>query len=224
MLDVRRAEDRYRGGEADAGIDTRHAFSFSGHYDPDNTGFGLLVACNEERLAPGAGFATHPHRDLEIVTWVVDGALTHTDSAKNATVVRPGDLQHLSAGSGVQHSERNAGPGPLRFWQMWLVPGTFGAPPRYDVVRGIADGTPYPLARTRAVLHVRRLVAGARTALPDAPWVYVQAVRGELSLNGAPLHPGDAARVPAAVGLTATAGTAGAEFLTWEMHAEPTYG
>ncbi|MCZ7414071.1 MULTISPECIES: pirin family protein [unclassified Streptomyces] len=224
MLDVRRAADRYRGGDAAAGIDTRHAFSFSGHYDPDNTGFGLLVACNEERLAAGAGFAEHPHRDLEIVTWVTDGELTHTDSAGHRTVVRPGDLQRLSAGAGVRHAERNEGSGPLRFWQMWLVPDTFGGTPEYEVVRGIADGTPYALDRSQAVLHVRRLPARRHTVLPAAPWAYLQVVRGSLELEGSWLAAADAARVKGAEGLVATAGPTGAELLVWEMHAEPSYG
>ncbi|MEE1928515.1 pirin family protein [Streptomyces sp. TRM 70351] len=237
MLQVRRAAQRYRGGDPAAGVDTRHSFSFSGFYDPRNTGFGLLVACNEETLAPGAGFAEHPHRDLHIVTWVVDGELTHTDTAGHATVVRPGDLQRLSAGGGVRHTERNAGREPLRFWQMWLVPGTFGGVPRYEVVRGIPDTAPYALDGTRAVLHVRRLAPGGRTALPDAPWSHVQVVRGGVRLTGetpagpdgvrpgrAWLEAGDAARASGARGLTATAGPQGAECLVWEMHAEPSYG
>src|ERR1044072_4398221 len=147
-----RSGARYPGGDG-AGVETRHAFSFSGHYDPDNVRFGLLVACNEERLAPGAGVAEHPPRDLEIVTWVVEGELTHEDSTGHRTVVRPGDVQRLSAGSGVRHSERNESAAPLTFVQMWLASGTVGAEPEYDVVRGIADGTPYALARGEAGVH-----------------------------------------------------------------------
>ncbi|HET6636858.1 MAG TPA: pirin family protein [Streptomyces sp.] len=223
MLQVRRAADRYRGGDPQAGIDTRHAFSFSGFYDPANTGFGLLVACNEEHLAPGSGFAEHRHRDVEIVTWVVEGVLEHRDSTGAPALLRPGDVAHLSAGQGVRHTERNAGEGPLRFVQMWLVPGVFGAEPEYEVVRGIADGTPYALDRTEAVLHVRRLRAGARTAVPDAPWVYVHVVRGTVELGGERLAAGDAARVQDARDLDASAVEA-AELLVWEMHAEPSYG
>ncbi|MGW8376321.1 pirin family protein [Streptomyces sp. ODS28] len=224
LVDVRRADERYRGGEAEAGIDTRHAFSFSGFYDPDNTGFGLLVACNEERLAPGAGFAEHPHRDVEIVTWVVEGELEHRDSRGHASVVRPGDVQRLGAGSGVRHVERNAGEGPLRFVQMWLVPGAFGTEPEYELVHGIADGTPFAPPRTDAVLHVRRLGAGERTAVPDAAWTYVHVVRGRVRLEGRTLDEGDAARITDAYDLAATAGAEGAELLMWEMHAEPSYG
>ncbi|MBR7674712.1 pirin family protein [Streptomyces daliensis] len=224
MLQVWRADDRYRGGEADAGIDTRHAFSFSGFYDPDNVNFGLLVACNEERLAPGAGFEEHPHRDVEIVTWVAEGELEHRDSAGHTSLVRAGDVQRLSAGSGVRHVERNAGEGPLRFVQMWLVPGAFGTEPEYEVVHGIADNTPFALPRTEAVLHVRRLAEGERTAVPDAQWVYAHVVRGRVVLDGHELAGGDAARVTEAAELEAAALGGPAELLLWEMHAEPSYG
>ncbi|WP_461030801.1 pirin family protein [Streptomyces sparsus] len=224
MLEVRRADERYPGGDPAAGISTRHAFSFSGFYDPANTGFGLLVACNEERLAPGAGFAEHAHRDLEIVTWVLSGELTHEDSTGHATVVRPGDVQRLSAGSGVRHSERNEGPEPLTFLQMWLVPGRFGAEPEYEVVRGIADGTPYALSRTEAVLHVRRLADGERTAVPDAPWTHLVVTRGRMLVAGEELAPGDAIRATGGSGLQASASAGPAECLIWEMHAEPRYG
>lgn len=223
MLEVWRAENRHRGGDPEAGIDTRHAFSFSGFYDPDNVRFGLLVACNEERLAPGSGFDEHPHRDLEIVTWVVEGELEHRDSTGASSRVRPGDLQRLGAGAGARHTERNAGEEPLRFVQMWLVPGSFGGEPEYEVVRGIADATPFAIPRTDAVLHVRRLRDGERTAVPDAAWVYVHVVRGAVRLDGHRLSPGDAARITDADGLTATADTP-AELLLWEMHAEASYG
>ncbi|MDI6407931.1 pirin family protein [Streptomyces albus] len=221
---VWRAEDRYRGGDAEAGIETRHAFSFSGFYDPDNVAFGLLVACNEERLAPGAGFAEHPHRDVEIVTWVIEGELAHRDSAGNETVIRPGDIQRLGAGSGVRHTERNAGEGPLRFVQMWLVPGAFGTAPEYEVVRGIADNTPFALPRTEAVLHIRRLADGERTALPRAPFVHVHVTRGRALLGGTALRPGDAARLTGSEDTTVLRAEGGAEALVWEMHAEPRYG
>lgn len=223
MLEVWRADDRYRGGDPAAGIETRHAFSFSGFYDPDNVHFGLLVACNEERLAPGAGFPEHPHRDLEIVTWVLDGELEHRDSTGASTVVRPGDLQRLGTGAGVRHVERNAGAQPLRFVQMWLVPGTFGGEPEYEVVRGIADATPFALPRTDAVLHVRRLADGAPTAVPDAAWVYVHVARGRVELGGHRLTEGDAARIRGGQRLAARAREE-AELLVWEMHAEPSYG
>jgi redox-sensitive bicupin YhaK (pirin superfamily) len=181
MIDVRRAEDRYRGGDEAAGIDTRHAFSFSGFYDPDNVGFGLLVACNEERLAPGAGFAEHAHRDTEIVTWVIEGELEHRDGEGRVARLRAGDAQALSAGSGVRHVERNAGAGPLRFLQMWLRPEAFGEAPVYAAVTapvppgpgasliasGAPDTTPPLRLRARASLwFCRTPVPAARPAAP----------------------------------------------------------
>ncbi|WFB11804.1 pirin family protein [Streptomyces sp. LX-29] len=219
---VQRASERYRGGDG-VRVDTRHAFSFSGFYDPDNVRFGMLAACNEERLAPGAGFDEHPHRDVEIVTWVVEGELTHEDSTGHRTVVRPGDVQRLSAGSGVRHTERNAGPEPLRFVQMWLTPAEYGGAPAYEVLRGIADATPYPVPRAEAVLHVRRVTEGERVAVPAAPWVYVHVVHGSITLGGEWLGPGDAARIDDCEGLEAESGPT-AELLIWEMHAEPTFG
>ncbi|MFE9607492.1 pirin family protein [Streptomyces sp. NPDC006012] len=215
-MDVRRAGERYPGGEPEAGIVSRHAFSFGPHYDPDNLRFGAVIACNEERLAPGAGFDEHPHSHTEIVTWVVEGELTHRDSTGRETVVAPGDVQRLSSGAGVRHVERNDGPEPLTFVQMWLAPLNPGGTPGYEIVRGIADSTPYALPEARAMLHVRRLRPGERTAVPDAARVYAHVVRGELRLAGEPLGPGDSARITDARDLEAVAETA-AELLLWEM-------
>ncbi|MFF0778983.1 pirin family protein [Streptomyces sp. NPDC003720] len=215
-MDVRRAAERYRGGDEGAGIATRHAFSFGPHYDPDNLRFGAVIACNEERLAPGTGFDEHPHSHTEIVTWVVEGELTHRDSTGHETKVRPGDVQHLAAAAGVRHVERNDGPLPLTFLQMWLAPLEPGGDPSYDVVRGIADSTPYALPAAGAMLHVRRLKAGERTAVPDAPRVYVHVVRGEITLAEEGLGAGDSARITDAGELDAVATTA-AELLLWEM-------
>ncbi|MEU7030682.1 pirin family protein [Streptomyces sp. NPDC046275] len=220
MIRIQRGGERYPGGDPAAGIDTRHAFSFGSHYDPDNLRFGALLACNEERLAPGAGFDEHPHSHTEIVTWVVEGELTHRDSAGHATVVRPGDLQRLGSASGVRHVERNDGPDPLVFVQMWLAPLDPGGEPSYEIVRGIADATPYALPEAGALLHVRRLEQGERTALPDADHLYVHAVRGTVRLAGEELAPGDAARVTAEKDLALLA-TADAEVLVWEMTAPP---
>jgi redox-sensitive bicupin YhaK (pirin superfamily) len=216
VMDVRRADERYRGGDPAAGIDSRHAFSFGPHYDPDNLRFGAVLACNEERLAPGAGFDEHPHSHTEIVTWVVEGELTHRDSAGHESVVRPGDVQRLSSAGGVRHVERNDGSGPLTFVQMWLAPLRPGGEPSYEVVRGIADSTPYALPRAGAMLHVRRLGAGERTAVPDGAYVYVHVVRGAVRLDGEELGAGDAARITDAKGLEAE-GVTGAELLVWEM-------
>jgi redox-sensitive bicupin YhaK (pirin superfamily) len=220
VMDVRRADERYPGGDAAAGIESRHAFSFGPHYDPDNLRFGSLIACNEERLAPGAGFDEHPHSHTEIVTWVVEGELTHRDTAGHETVVRAGDVQRLSAAGGVRHVERNDGPLPLTFVQMWLAPREPGGDPAYEIVRGIADSTPYAVPEAGAMLHVRRLAAGERTAVPDGACVYVHVVRGEVTLGGEPLGAGDAARLTDAEGVDAVAGAAsGAELLVWEMAA-----
>ncbi|KIF72257.1 pirin [Streptomyces sp. AcH 505] len=215
-MTVRYAEDRYLGGDADRGIETLHAFSFGRFYEPDNLRFGAVLACNEEWLAPGAGFDEHPHSHTEIVTWVVEGELTHRDSAGNATVVRPGDVQRLSSGGGVRHVERNDGTGQLVFVQMWLAPLEPGGAPAYEIVRGIADSTPYALPQAGAMLHVRRLQEGERAAVPDAAYVYVHVVRGSLWLGEEELESGDSARITDARGIEMTAGAA-AEVLVWEM-------
>ncbi|GAB2842020.1 pirin family protein [Streptomyces deserti] len=215
-MDVRRAHERYRGGDPAAGINTWHAFSFGPHYDPGNLRFGAVIACNEEHLAPGAGFDEHPHSHTEIVTWVVEGELTHRDSTGHETVVRPGDLQRLSSASGVRHVERNDGRTPLTFLQMWLAPRDPGGDPFYEVVHGIADSTPYAVPEAGALLHVRRLTAGERTAVPDGAYLYLHVVRGEVRLDGEELGAGDAARITDAEDLEAVAVTR-AELLLWEM-------
>ncbi|TLS47413.1 pirin family protein [Streptomyces montanus] len=215
-MDVRRADARYRGGDRAAGIESLHAFSFGPHYDPDNLRFGAVIACNEERLAPGAGFDEHPHSHTEIVTWVVSGELTHRDSAGHESVVRPGDVQRLSSAGGVRHVERNDAAEPLVFVQMWLAPLEPGGDPAYEIVHGIADSTPYAVPEAGAMLHVRRLGAGERTAVPDGSFVYVHVVRGEVWLDGVRLGPGDAARITDARDLEAVAHSP-AELLLWEM-------
>ncbi|MCM1977412.1 pirin family protein [Streptomyces sp. G1] len=217
-MDVRRADERYPGGDEEAGITSRHAFSFGPHYDPDNLRFGAMIACNEERLAPGAGFDEHPHSHTEIVTWVVEGELTHRDSTGHETKVRAGDVQRLSAASGVRHVERNDGDTPLTFVQTWLAPLQPGGDPTYDHVPGIADSTPYAVPEAGTLLHVRRLTPGERTAVPDAERVYVHVVRGEIRLSDETLTAGDAARISAETDLEAVAVTA-AELLIWEMSA-----
>ncbi|MCC3654299.1 pirin family protein [Streptomyces sp. S07_1.15] len=233
MNEVWRAGARFRGGDAGAGIETLHAFSFGRFYDPDNLSFGALIACNEERLEPGAGFASHPHRDTEIVTWVVEGELTHRDSAGNTTVVRPGDVQRLGAGSGVRHEDRNEGERPLVFVQMWLTPREPGGEPEYEIVRGIADRTPLAVDRAEADLHIRRPDAGTRVVLPDAPLLYAHVVRGAVRLasagtpgtggpetltgaDGELLGPGDAARITDCRGRFLVAEEP-SELLLWEL-------
>ncbi|MFF3604717.1 pirin family protein [Streptomyces sp. NPDC002463] len=214
VIRIQRAAERYPGGDPEAGIHTRHALSFGPHYDPDNLRFGALLAVNEERLAPGAGFDEHPHSHTEIVTWVVEGELTHHDSTGHTTVVRAGDLQHLGSAAGVRHVERNDADVPLTFVQMWLAPLEPGGAPSYEVVRGL--GAPYALPAADAVLHVERLTAGARAALPAADHVYAHVVRGAVRLDGEELGPGDAARITDSGGPELTA-TTDAEVLVWEM-------
>ncbi|WP_373428675.1 pirin family protein [Streptomyces sp. B1I3] len=221
-MDVRRSGSRFRGGDpapgVSAGIETLHAFSFGRFYDPDNLRFGPVIACNEERLAPGAGFGEHPHSHTEIVTWVVEGELTHRDTTGHTTVVRPGDVQHLSAAAGVRHVERNDGARPLTFIQMWLAPVAPGGEPSYTHVVGIADSTPYALPEAGAMLHVRRQAEGERTAVPDAAGVYVHVVRGEVRIGGEDLGEGDAARIRESRGLELVA-LRDAEVLLWELGA-----
>lgn len=227
MISVRYAEDRYPGGDPATGIASLHSFSFGSHYDPDNLRFGAVIACNEEWIAPGAGFDEHRHSHTEIVTWVARGELTHRDSAGHTTVVRRGDLQRLSAGSGVRHSERNEGAEPLVFVQMWLDPLEAGGRPAYDLVRGIADATPYALPEAGAMLHVRRPRPGERSAVPDAAHVYAHVVYGAVLLGGEELRPGDSARVTGETGLELTGlaleaedgGDEPCEVLLWEMAA-----
>jgi hypothetical protein len=216
-MDVRRATERYRGGDPEAGIESFHAFSFGPHYDPDNLRFGAVIACNEERLAPGAGFDEHPHSHTEIVTWVVEGELTHRDSTGHETRVRPGDVQRLSSAAGVRHVERNDGGDPLTFVQMWLAPLNPGGDPAYEIVHGIADSTPYAVPEAGAMLHVRRLGPGERTAVPDAPRTYVHVVRGTVRLGAYELGPGDAARAADEKGLELAASGGTAEVLIWEL-------
>ncbi|MFB6637176.1 pirin family protein [Streptomyces chartreusis] len=215
-MDVRRAAERYPGGDPASGIESRHAFSFGPHYDPDNLRFGVMIACNEERLAPGAGFDEHPHSHTEIVTWVVEGELTHRDSTGHETRVGPGDVQRLSSAGGVRHVERNDADVPLTFVQTWLAPLSPGGDPAYEIVHGIADSTPYAVPEAGAMLHVRRLGAGERTAVPDGAYLYVHVVRGAVRLDGEELGVGDAARITDAKDMEAV-GVSAAELLMWEM-------
>ena len=228
--DVRRAAGRFR-TESD-GIVSRHSFSFGSHYDPTNVGHALLVAHNEDVVAPGSGYATHPHRDLEIVTWVLDGGLRHEDSRGSAGLVVPGLVQRLSAGSGVQHAERNdAATGrEVRFVQMWVRPDEPGGEPSYaqhDAGAELAGGglvplaggaAPVPLGARGAALFGARLAASGTVTLPDAPAVHLFLARGGGDLEGAgPLDEGDAVRLDEAGPRRLVAGPRGCELLAWAM-------
>jgi redox-sensitive bicupin YhaK (pirin superfamily) len=228
--DVRRAADRFR-TVAD-GIESRHSFSFGTHYDPANIAHALLVAHNDDVVAPGSGYGTHPHRDLEIVTWVLDGGLRHEDSRGHSGLVVPGLVQRLSAGDGVLHAERNdAGTGPsVRFVQMWVRPDEPGGEPSYaqhDATADLADGglvplagdgSPVTLGARGATLSGARLATAGAVDLPDAPAVHLFVARGGAQLEGVgSLAEGDAVRLTDAGARRLVAGDAGAEILAWAM-------
>ncbi|MGN6576969.1 MAG: pirin family protein [Nocardioides sp.] len=229
-LEVRRAADRFV--TATDGIVSRHSFSFGAHYDPANIAHALLVAHNDDVVAPGGGYDTHPHRDLEILTWVLDGGLRHEDSHGHGGLVVPGLVQRLSAGSGVLHSERNdaATGASVRFVQMWLRPDEPGGDPSYaqhDAATDLATGELVPLAGRGAAVPLRAagaLFHAARTGpdgtvtLPDAPSVHLFLARGSAEVEGAGrLDEGDAVRLEDAGPRRVVAGPDGAELLVWSM-------
>ncbi len=224
-------------------LDARGSFPMGHHpRDPENTHFGLLYVNQEDRIAPQSGFPNHPHREVEVVTWILEGALEHRDDTGGHGVIRPGQAQHMSAGRGVQHSETNPFDEQAHVVQMWVAPDEGGGEPSYadvdvsDVLAGgglavIASGRePDPPARLRqgsATLWAARLSAGDSVELPDAPFVHLFVTRGGVELedggeleDGAGLGQGDAARLRAA-GARRLKGTEdGSEILAWEMHAE----
>jgi len=209
-MDVRRAADR---GAANFGwLLSRHTFSFGSYHDPQHSGFSDLLVINDDRVSPGRGFDTHGHRDMEIFSYVLEGGLQHRDSMGTGSVIRPGDVQMMSAGTGVQHSEFNASPdAPVHFLQIWIVPARKGVAPRYqqrnftpEEKRGRlrliispdgADGSlsVYQDARVYAGLFD----GGERQSLALRPgrYAYVHAARGSLEVNGERLDEGDGARL-----------------------------
>ncbi|WUJ73656.1 pirin family protein [Kribbella soli] len=231
-MEIRRAGERFR-TESDW-LDSRHSFSFGAHYDPANVGFGFLVAHNDETVAPGTGFETHPHQDLEIVTWVLRGALAHRDSQGNSGVVYPGLAQRMSAGSGIRHSEWNDGDDPVHYVQMWVRPEQLDLPPSYEqteldlttgelipVASGLAkhaSTTAIHLNQPAAGLSVARLAPGQTVELPTAPQLHLFVAAGSADLEAAgDLGTADAVRLTDADGQRVTAGPDGAELLVWEM-------
>lgn len=229
-IDVRRAETRAH-TEIDW-LDSWHSFSFGNHYDPQNTHHGLLIVSNDDRVAAGGGFGTHPHRDMEIVTWVLSGRLEHRDSEGNHGQLYPGLAQRMSAGTGIRHSEMNASDTEdVHFVQMWVLPDTEGIAPGYeqrDVNAALDEGGLHPIASGQghdgavtihqrdAVLWGGRLRDAETVSVPHGPHVHVFVAAGDATLEGAgALHEGDAARLVDAGPLQLTAGDQGAEVLIW---------
>ncbi len=205
VIDHRAASERFV--TRAEGRTTWHSFSFGAHYDPANVGFARLVAHNDERLPAGTGYPDHPHEDLDIVTWVLSGALRHTSDVGNG-VVAPGQVQRLSAGRGVVHAEMADAPGETRFLQSWVRPDEPGTEPDYVaaevstleatgwtcVASGDGDGV-VPLGTRGAALHVAHLDAGERLSLPEAPGLHVFVAEGPVRLGERLLQVDDAARL-----------------------------
>lgn len=233
MLTLRKANDR---GVANFGwLDSRHTFSFGNYFDPDHMGFGPLRVINEDRVRPGQGFGTHGHRDMEILSWVLEGALEHKDSMGTGAVIRPGELQRMSAGTGVTHSEFNASnEESVHFLQIWIMPDRGGYTPGYeqhafsaddlaDTWCLVASGTPSGKAvkiHQDANLYITRLGAGHElthaTAKHRKLWLHV--ARGEATLDGQRLGTGDAAAISDVEQVTVRA-EKDAEILLFDMTA-----
>jgi len=244
VIDVRRSDDRSE--TKLSWLRGRHSFWVGGKpYDPANTHHGLLLVHNEDTIRPGAGFETHPHQDMEIVTWVLEGSLVHQDSTGRSGVIYPGLAQRMSAGTGILHSEKNDSwrlggelhADPVHLIQMWVVPDEPGIAPGYEqleidhellsgslvtVASGMAKHNGASAIRIKsrhAALHAARLTAGQSVQLPEAPFLHLFVTRGSVELEGSgALAPGDAVRLTASGGQRITAATP-AEVLIWEMHA-----
>jgi len=231
-IEVRRADSRFH--TRIDWLDSWHSFSFGEHFDPANVGHGLLIVSNDDRVAPGGGFGTHGHRDMEIVTWVLDGELEHRDSTGTQGVIYPGLAQRMSAGSGIRHSEINhSQTEPVHFVQMWVVPDTAGIEPGYeqsDVSEQLANGGLVAVASGRgdegavrihqrgAVMWVARMGAQEHVSLPDAAFVHLFVARGSVTLDGHDLTAGDAARLTDAGPLPVVADEV-TEIIVWESDA-----
>lgn len=233
MIAVRKASDR---GHANHGwLDSHHTFSFAGYYDPAEMGFGSLRVINEDRVAPGMGFGTHPHRDMEIVSYVLDGALEHRDSMGTGSVIRPGDVQRMSAGTGVTHSEFNGSKSqPVHFLQIWIEPKNTGIPPSYEQktfstadkkgrLRLVAspDGAEGSVTIHQDAWVYATVLDGADSVTaPVAPShrVYVHVARGEVEVNGKRLTAGDGLKMVAESEVRLGQGV-GAEVLLFDMAA-----
>ncbi|CAM3656142.1 pirin family protein [Polaromonas hydrogenivorans] len=231
MITLRVSSDR---GYADHGwLKSFHSFSFAGYYDPDYMGFGNLRVINEDRIAAGRGFGTHSHQNMEIISYVLSGELAHQDSMGNVKGIPPGDVQRMSAGTGVQHSEFNHAQGQTtHFLQIWIVPNMTGIPPSYEqktfpeldkrgALRLVAspDG-----AQGSVLVHAdAKMYAGlfdgseaATLALDPRRKIYVHLIRGQLEVNGQVLHQGDAAKLESENQLQLAHGQA-AEVLVFDL-------
>jgi quercetin 2,3-dioxygenase len=210
MITVRPAGER--GKTQTSWLDSNHTFSFNQYYDPRYTGFRDLVVINEDYVAPGKGFPTHGHRDMEIISYVVEGALAHRDSTGVSSVIRPGDVQRMSAGTGVRHSEFNpSDTEPTHFLQIWIQPEQDGLPPSYEqrtfpeadrrgTLRLVAsrDGQEGSVTVHQDVrLYVAMLTAGEELThhIGDDRHAWVQVIRGTVRLNGTQLRAGDGAAI-----------------------------
>jgi redox-sensitive bicupin YhaK (pirin superfamily) len=231
MIEIRRAAER---GHAEHGwLDSRHTFSFADYHDERHMGFGALRVINEDRVQPGQGFGTHSHRDMEIISYVLEGALEHKDSLGNGSVLRPGQVQRMSAGTGVRHSEFNSSQTELvHFLQIWIVPERAGSPPGYEE-RVFADGEKRGRLRLIAsrdgregsvVVHQDVDLYSALLApnekveqeLRPGRRAWVQVARGRVEVNGEPLDAGDGAAATRETNV-AIRGVADAEILLFDM-------
>ena len=226
--------DRMARGESRTGwLDSRHTFSFADYEDPAQMGFRALRVINEDRVIPGAGFPPHRHRDMEILTYVLSGALEHKDSLGNGAVIRPGEVQRMSAGTGIVHSEFNPSKGePVHFLQIWIVPDRVGLPPGYEQkafprgknregLRLVAapDGRNGAITLHQdARLFVANLAAGERVthAIEPGRGAWLQLARGIIALDGTEMREGDGAAIEGEAAVSITADT-DAELLLFDL-------
>lgn len=234
MITIRPSHER---GAANYGwLDTRHSFSFSNYYDPRHMGFGPLRVINEDKIAPTQGFGTHGHRDMEIVTYVLSGALEHKDSIGNGSIIRPGDVQRMSAGTGIRHSEFNASDrDSVHLLQIWLLPAENGIDPGYEQIYidpdqkrgqlrliGSSDGRDGSVTIHQDVsLYASLLANGDRVEHTLAPGrvAWVQVAQGAITLNGHALTAGDGAAIEAETQLAFSSTAEDTELLLFDMAA-----
>ncbi len=232
MITIRPAAERFH---TDAGwLDSHHTFSFADHYDPAFIGFRSLRVINDDTVAAGQGFGTHPHRDMEILSYVLEGALAHKDSLGTGSVIRPGDVQRMSAGTGVQHSEYNdSKTEPVHFLQIWIVPEQRGLPAGYEQksfkpeeLRGklrlvaARDGSGGAVTlHADAAVYSGTLEAGERASLELRPgrhaWVHV--ARGSVALGGTTLVAGDGAALSSEARVELAGRPGGGEVLVFDL-------